>query len=140
MPTKLDSAAALEDQSSEERPHVLVVDDDHEMAHSLKLALEREGYRASVAGDGNQGLAIAEAKRPDMIILDIMMPRRSGFLVLERLRQELDDPVPVIILTGNMGDRHRAYAEMLGVVGYFYKPVKFPQLIDTINELLDDDA
>lgn len=140
MITNLDSASALQDDSREDRPHILVVDDDQEMTHSLKLALEREGYRASVAIDGNQGLAIAEAKSPDLIILDIMMPRRSGFLVLERLRQEMDHPVPVIILTGNMGDRHRAYAEMLGVVGYFYKPVKFPQLIDKINELLDDNS
>ena len=116
--------------------HILIVDDDREMARILSAALEGAGYVTTVAQDGNEGLAVAETKSPDLIVLDIMMPRRSGFLVLERLLQILEDPIPVVIVTGNFGDRHRTYAEVLGVEGYFYKPVKIPLLLEKVSELL----
>jgi DNA-binding response OmpR family regulator len=128
-----------ESQSISSSPHVLIVDDDRDMAKLLTEVLKDQGYRTTVARDGNEGLAIAESKSPDLIVLDIMMPRRSGFLVLERLRQMLGEPIPVVILTGNMGDRHRSYAEMLGVSGYYYKPVKIQVLLDKIEELLNNE-
>lgn len=124
-------------QSDTSAPHILIVDDDRDMAKTIKEVLGEHGYRTTVARDGNEGLAIAESKAPDLIILDIMMPRRSGFLVLERLRQILEEPIPVVIITGNLGDRHRSYAEMLGVSGYFYKPVKLLSLVEKIDELLN---
>lgn len=116
---------------------VLLVDDEPDIVELLKYNLEREGYQVSTALNGRDAIKTAKSTRPDLIVLDIMMPRRSGFLVLERLRQELEHPIPVVMVTGNFGERHRAYAEMLGVSGYFYKPVKFPQLLDKINELLE---
>ena len=116
--------------------HILIVDDDREMARILSAAFEEAGYATTIAQDGNEGLAVAETKSPDLIVLDIMMPRRSGFLVLERLLQILEDPIPVVIVTGNFGDRHRTYAEVLGVEGYFYKPVKIPLLLEKVSELL----
>ena len=121
-----------------DRLHVLVVDDDREIAESLRCALSAEGYHVSVATDGNQGVAYAEAKHPDLVILDMMMPRRSGFLVLERLRQYSDDPVPVIMITGNEGSRHREYAEMLGVSDYIHKPFTMDRLITSVTNLLDN--
>jgi DNA-binding response OmpR family regulator len=124
-------------QSSITAPHILIVEDDREMAKIIKEVLSENGYRTSVARDGNEGLAIAESKSPDLIVLDIMMPRRSGFLVLERLGQILEKPIPVIVVTGNMGDRHRSYAEMLGVCAYLYKPVKIQLLLEKIDELLN---
>ena len=141
MRTADSNAQVAPTHGDEERPDVkkiLIVDDDRDMTSTLRAALEREGFLTMTADDGNQGLAIAEAKSPDLIILDIMMPRRSGFLVLERLRERMEHPVPVLMVTGNSGERHRAYAEMLGVSGYFYKPVKFPMLLSKINELLDN--
>ena len=116
--------------------HILIVDDDWEMARIMSTAFESAGYSTTVAQDGNEGLAVAETKSPDLIVLDIMMPRRSGFLVLERLRQILESPIPVVVVTGNFGDRHRTYAEVLGVGGYFYKPVKLPMLLEKVNDLL----
>ena len=116
--------------------HILIVDDDREMARIMSAAFENAGYVTTVARDGNEGLAVAETKAPDLIVLDMMMPRRSGFLVLERLRQILESPIPVVVVTGNFGDRHRTYAEVLGVGGYFYKPVKLPQLLEKVNDLL----
>ena len=121
------------------RPHhILIVDDDREMARIMASAFENAGYETTVARDGNEGLAVAETKTPDLIVLDMMMPRRSGFLVLERLGQILERPIPVIVVTGNFGDRHRTYAEVLGVGGYFYKPVKLPQLLEKANDLLTE--
>ncbi|HEX6963329.1 MAG TPA: response regulator, partial [Lacipirellula sp.] len=63
---------------------ILLVDDDAEIIESLRLALEAQDYQVLVARDGNQGLALIERENPDLIILDMMMPKRSGFLVLER--------------------------------------------------------
>ena len=57
-----------------------------EIIESLRYALEKEGYEILIARDGNQGLAMAERDDPDLVILDMMMPKRSGFLVLEKLR------------------------------------------------------
>ncbi|MDB2687548.1 response regulator transcription factor [Mariniblastus sp.] len=124
------------ENTSENQGHILIVDDDWEMAKIMSTAFESAGYATTVARDGNEGLAVAETKSPDLIVLDIMMPRRSGFLVLERLRQILESPIPVVVVTGNFGDRHRNYAEVLGVGGYFHKPVKLPVLLEKVNELL----
>lgn len=123
-------------KSTSEKPHVLVVDDDQEIAETLRLALAEEGYEVSVAIDGNQGLAYAEAANPDLIILDMMMPRRSGFLVLERLRQVSEDAAPVIMITGNQGSRHQEYAEMLGVNDYIHKPFTIERLLKSVDNLL----
>ena len=116
--------------------HVLVIDDDTEITESLRHALKAAGYAVTIAQDGNQGVAIAETKNPDLLILDMMMPKRSGFLVLERLRQNQENPVPVIMITGNEGNRHRAYAELLGVNDYIYKPFTMDRLLKSVNGLI----
>lgn len=116
--------------------HVLVIDDDAEIVESIKAALKLEGLRVSVARDGNQGLAITETEKIDLLILDMMMPKRSGFLVLEWLRQSNQDPFPVIMITGNEGIRHREYAELLGVDDYINKPFTMDQLINSVNRRL----
>ncbi|MGB2498970.1 MAG: response regulator transcription factor [Mariniblastus sp.] len=125
-----------ESDSSQVNPHILIIDDDVEVTESIRQALVATGYSVSVALDGNQGLAYTEAKSPDLLILDIMMPRRSGFLVLERLRQNDSKPIPVIMITGNEGARHREYAEMLGVDDYINKPFTMDRLLDSISDLL----
>lgn len=117
--------------------HVLVVDDDPDINMSISAALKNKGYRVSIAQDGNQGVAYAESSKPDLVILDLMMPRRSGFLVLERLRQNSDTTMPVIVITGNEGARHREYAELLGVNDYLHKPFTIDRLINSVESLLD---
>ena len=92
-----------------------LVDDDHEILESMRTVLENKGYRILVARDGNAGLTIAERENPDLIVLDMMMPKKSGFLVLEKLKSRPGGLIPTIMITGNEGSRHRAYAEMLGV-------------------------
>src|ERR1041385_7562871 len=87
------------------KKRVLLVDDDAEIIDSIRYALEAKGYQIFIARDGNQGLAMAESEDPDLVILDMMMPKRSGFLVLEKLRRTRPVPVRVIMITANEGDR-----------------------------------
>ncbi len=115
---------------------ILVVDDDYEIIESIRYALEGEGYEVLIARDGNQGLALAEREEPDLMILDMMMPKRSGFLVLEKLRRMRDVPMPVIMITGNEGSRHKAYAELLGVSDYIRKPFAIDRLLKAVETLI----
>ncbi|MEE2934596.1 MAG: response regulator [Planctomycetota bacterium] len=115
---------------------ILVVDDDMEIIESVRYALEGAGHEVVIARDGNQGLALAERENPDLIILDMMMPKRSGFLVLEKLRRLRDEPVPVIMIPGNEGSRHKAYAELLGVSDYIRKPFAMDRLVEAVKRLI----
>ena len=115
---------------------LLIVDDDPEIIDALRYALQAKGYDCLVARDGNQGLAMAEREDPDLVILDMMMPKRSGFLVLEKLRRTRDVPIRVIMITANEGSRHKAYAEMLGVDDYIRKPFAMDRLVDSVQRLL----
>ena len=109
---------------------VLLVDDDAEIIESMRYALEAKGYEVLVARDGNQGLAMAETENPDLLILDMMMPKRSGFLVLEKLRRSRPVPMRIIMITANEGSRHKAYAELLGIDDYIRKPFAIDRLLE----------
>ncbi len=122
------------DESNQKR--ILLVDDDQEIIESMRIALEARGYKILVARDGNQGLAMAEREDPDLLILDMMMPKRSGFLVLEKLRRSRPVPMRVIMITANEGSRHKAYAEMLGVDDYLRKPFGMDRLMESVERLL----
>jgi DNA-binding response OmpR family regulator len=115
---------------------VLLVDDDTEIVESMRTVLESRGYEILVARDGNQGLMMAEKDEPDLVVLDMMMPKRSGFLVLEKLRRSRQVPMKVIMITANEGSRHKAYAEMLGVDDYIRKPFAMDRLLQSIDKLL----
>ncbi|MFN7706918.1 MAG: response regulator transcription factor, partial [bacterium] len=84
-------------------PRVLIVDDDFEIIEAVRYALEEQGYEVLVARDGNQGLAMAEQVQPDLMLLDMMMPKRSGFLVLESLHRASLPPMRIIMMTANEG-------------------------------------
>jgi DNA-binding response OmpR family regulator len=127
--TKAEAAAAK---------RILLVDDDAEIIESLRLALEAQSYEVLVARDGNQGLALIERENPDLIILDMMMPKRSGFLVLERLKRLGEKKHRIIMITANEGNRHKAYAEMLGVDDYVRKPFPMDRLIQSVARLLGE--
>lgn len=124
------------DRAEEGGKKILLVDDDAEIIESIRYALESKGYEILIARDGNQGLAMAERETPDLVILDMMMPKRSGFLVLEKLRRTHSSPIRVIMITANEGSRHKAYAEMLGVDDYIRKPFSMDRLVDSVGRLL----
>ena len=131
-----DSADRLAVEKQNRTAKILIVDDDAEIIESVRYALEGEGYEVVIARDGNQGLALAERESPNLIILDMMMPKRSGFLVLEKLRRMSDQMVPVIMITGNEGSRHKAYAELLGVSEYIRKPFQMDKLLRAVDNQL----
>ena len=125
-----------QDDSASKPQRILIVDDDREIVESVSVALEASGYKVLVARDGNQGLAMADREDPDLVILDMMMPKRSGFLVLERLRRTRRVPIRVIMVTANEGSRHKAYAETLGVDDYIRKPFPIGRLLESVKRLL----
>src|SRR4051812_25263973 len=95
------------------KKRILIVDDDPEIVEAVTFAIESKGYEVLVARDGTEGLKAAERDNPDLVILDMMMPKRSGFLVLEKLRVSRPVPVRVIMITANEGKLHKDYAEDL---------------------------
>ena len=113
---------------------VLLVDDDADIVSAMRVVLERRGYRVLTAGDGNAGLAAAEREAPDLVVVDMMMPKKSGFLVLEKLKGRGGGP-PVVMITANEGSRHRAYAEALGADDYLRKPFAMDRLLESVTRL-----
>src|SRR5438477_5208733 len=114
---------------------ILIVDDDMELSDGLRAVLERGGYRVIQARDGQQGKQQVYQQRPDLVILDMMMPRMGGYPVLEHFRGKTDAP-PIIMITANEGSRHKAYAEYLGVIDYIRKPFAMERLLETVNRAL----
>jgi DNA-binding response OmpR family regulator len=117
---------------------ILLVDDDPDIVMSLQAALAETGATIDSASDGNTAVDKAKNHLPDMMILDLMMPKRSGFLVLASVKKgrKRTDPPRVIMITGNLGVRHRAYAESMGVDRYFTKPFRMDRLVEAVKELL----
>jgi DNA-binding response OmpR family regulator len=118
-----------------EQKTILLVDDDPEILSALRTVLESRGYRVLTARDGNAGLAVAERELPELVVVDMMMPQKSGFLVLEKLKSRREKSPRVIMITANEGSRHRAYAEMLGADDYLRKPFAMDKLLESAERL-----
>jgi len=116
---------------------ILMIEDDREIASTVRSVLEGAGYEVGHAQNGIEGKKLISENRPDLIITDMMMPKLGGFPVLEFLK-EVDDPPPVIMMTANEGGRHKAYAEMLGVVDYLRKPFAMDVLLESVAKALGD--
>lgn len=119
-----------------ESKRVLIVDDDEDILGSIDLVMRAEGAETTTVTDGNAAVSFIHSTRPDVVVLDMMLPKRSGFLVLEKIKSEPDAPV-IVMITANQGKRHMAYAKTLGVDAYLTKPVSLQRLVDTVVELLD---
>ncbi|MCP4833498.1 MAG: response regulator [Phycisphaera sp.] len=114
---------------------ILVVDDDPEILESTSLVLRSEGAEILEAEDGNTAVSFFTASQPDAVVLDMMLPGRSGFLVLEKIR-ETSSNLPVVMVTANQGHRHLDFARGLGVSAYLVKPVPLTRLMDVLSQLL----
>jgi DNA-binding response OmpR family regulator len=117
---------------------ILLVDDDQDILTAMDNTLSRMGAEITKATDGNQAVVQAAEVDPDLIVLDVMLPGRSGFLVLEkvkRVRKPGTRPY-IVMITGNPGKRHQAYAETMGVDDYISKPFRMERLTGTIEKLL----
>ena len=115
---------------------ILVVDDDDDIRGSMLLALQAEGAVVSEAADGNEAAASLAAAVPDAVVLDLMLPGLSGFLVLEEAKVLQPRPI-VLMVTANEGRRHESYARAQGVDGYLTKPTPLALLVDQLADLLD---
>jgi len=113
---------------------ILIVDDDRELIDGLRVLLERQGHAVIQAHDGHQGKQMIYNHKPDLVILDMMMPRMGGYPVLEHFRGK--DAPPIIMITANEGSRHKAYAEYLGVVDYIRKPFALERLSEAVTKAL----
>ncbi len=118
---------------------VLLVDDDRDILTAMKATLEDLGAEIFAASDGNEAVLQAEQHQPDLVVLDMMLPKRSGFLVMEKLKRgkKRSDPPRVIMITGNQGSRHKTYAESIGVDVYLNKPFRMDRLVESVKKLLD---
>jgi DNA-binding response OmpR family regulator len=117
---------------------ILLVDDDPDILTSMQAAFEPTGALVETASNGNKAVELAEKNQPDLVILDMMLPGRSGFMVLEKIkaRKPKNTKPFVIMITGNTGARHKMYAESQGVSEYFTKPVKLDKLIAAAEKLM----
>jgi DNA-binding response OmpR family regulator len=114
---------------------VLVVEDDPSIAIGLRINLESEGYEVLVAEDGEQGLELARSEEPDLIILDVMLPRRNGLEVLHDLRSE-GRTMPIIILSAKSAEMDKVAGLELGAEDYVAKPFSLAELLARVRVAL----
>ncbi|KAF0182611.1 MAG: phosphate regulon transcriptional regulator PhoB [Hyphomonadaceae bacterium] len=118
-------------------PHVLVVEDEEPIAQLLKYNLEKEGYRVSVAGDGEEALLLADEGKPDLVVLDWMLPKIAGIEVCRRLRSARESRnTPIVMLTarGDEGDRIRGLDT--GADDYIVKPFQMSELLARLRAVM----
>ncbi len=118
---------------------IVVIEDDREISNTVQTVLKASGYQVLAATNGQDGRKLITSRNPDLVLTDMMMPRMGGFPVLESLRK-MENAPKVIMMTANEGSRHKAYAEMLGVVDYLRKPFAMEVLLDAVNRALSDES
>lgn len=114
---------------------VLLIEDDAAIVAGLQLNLSLEGYEVITAADGEAGLQLATERRPDLVLLDVMLPGMHGLEVLRRLRQ-VDAEMPVIVLTARSEDADKVLGLQLGADDYISKPFNLAELRARINAAL----
>ncbi|MGD9571010.1 MAG: response regulator transcription factor [Thermoleophilia bacterium] len=111
---------------------VLIVEDDEAIADSVAYALDRAGFRTLRASDGGQGLRLFRQQRPDLVILDLMLPQMDGWRVTEELRRE-DPRVPVIVCSARTSEFDRVHGLEMGADDYVTKPFSMKELLARVN-------
>ncbi|MFN3428675.1 MAG: response regulator [Candidatus Sericytochromatia bacterium] len=113
---------------------ILVVDDEPSIVKSIQYSLEKEGYQVVTASDGQQALEVARREKPNLVVLDVMLPSLDGYEVCRQLRQEL--PVPVIMLTAKGEEIDKVVGLEIGADEYVTKPFSLRELLARIKALL----
>lgn len=124
------------DVNGQRRAGVLVVDDEETIAEVVARYLQRAGYDTSVAHDGEQALAAAERERPELVVLDLMLPRIGGLEVMRRLRTAGADAPAVILLTARGEEADRISGLRLGADDYVVKPFSPGELVARVDAVL----
>ena len=122
----------------EQQRSILIVDDSVTVRKVTSRLLERAGFDVRLAKDGIDALEKLQEKKPDLMLLDIEMPRMDGFEVATQVKNssELKD-LPIIIISSRTGDKHQTRAFELGVNRFLGKPFQEKELLEQINQLLD---
>ena len=116
---------------------ILVVDDEPNIVLSLEFLLQQAGYEVRTAGDGEAALKLMEEELPDLVLLDVMMPRKDGYEVCQTIRNHPDwEHLKVIMLTAKGRDVEREKGLAVGADDYVTKPFATQDLIDKIHEFL----
>jgi DNA-binding response OmpR family regulator len=115
---------------------VLIVDDEPNIVLSLEFLMKQQGYETSVARDGDEALAEVERFRPDLVLLDVMLPRRDGFEVCERLRADGWSQLKILMLTAKGRDVEIEKGLALGADGYVTKPFSTAELVARVADML----
>src|SRR5512136_232774 len=118
---------------------ILVADDDRNTASAMREGLEDEGYTVFCAGSGTEGLELARAKKPDLVLTDLMMPGMDGLVFLKTLRK-LDPFLPVVIITGQGTVESAVEALKEGAVDYLAKPVRMKEVVKLVARALEVQA
>lgn len=116
---------------------VLIAEDEPSILESLDFILRRAGYTIASVTDGEAALAAIRRERPRLVVLDVMLPKRSGFEVLKQLRaDEATRELPVMILTAKGQQQDRKTAEELGASSFVTKPYANSEVVDAVRRLL----
>ncbi len=118
------------------RGSVLIVDDEPTIAEVVSRYLERAGYRTRTAADGARALAMIGSQRPDLVVLDLMLPGIDGLEVMRRLRHSEHDPIGVILLTAKGEEADRVIGLRLGADDYVVKPFSPLELVARVDAVL----
>jgi DNA-binding response OmpR family regulator len=122
-------------RNGDEKRTVLVVEDDASIALGLRINLESEGYRVLLAEDGERALELARAEGPDLLVLDVMLPKMNGLEVLQALRGE-GRMMPIIILSARSGEMDKVTGLELGAEDYVAKPFSLAELLARVRAAL----
>jgi DNA-binding response OmpR family regulator len=122
-------------RSASDTRTVLVVEDDPGISLGLRINLEKEGYRVLVQGDGESGLEVARTTNPDLLILDVMLPRMNGFEVIAALRKD-GFAMPIIVLSARTGEMDKVTGLELGAEDYVAKPFSLAELLARVRAAL----
>ena len=118
-------------------PTILIVDDDNRLREYVRANLELEGYVVREAGNAEEGLRALEEEPPDLVLLDVMMPRVDGWEMLRRVQEEHGvGTIPVLMFSGKVDEGQLAEADARGVSGFIGKPFDPQQLIESAKQLL----
>jgi CheY-like chemotaxis protein len=124
--------------TSDRRPEILVVDDDRFIRRSLAAILDDRGFDVATAPDADACLAALESTRPDVILLDVMMPGRDGFEACRALKAEPRfASIPIVLLSAGSSPRDRDRALASGAVDYLTKPCAPSELVERLREILN---
>ncbi|MBI2609383.1 MAG: response regulator [Deltaproteobacteria bacterium] len=120
-----------------DKKKVLIIDDEQDLIDLLTLRLENEGYEVSAALNGTEGLEKIKSEKPDIVLLDVMMPELNGYQVCRKLKQDdnLKD-IPVVMLTAKAQESDKFWGMEIGADDYVTKPFEFSQLSEVIKKYL----